>query len=210
MICMQELNTDILKLNIEQLRKAAGVSQPELAEAIGMSQPNLSKALNPKYKQTFTLAQIYKLAQFFNTSVDALIGGTATTAVGPRSIAAFFANLLETKKIEPIKVDIEEDVPSTGKRKIFDRKEMVQYNAFFLPNYYNDEDYMELFDVGKTTDPDHPNYKVNSFLNEFMAILQMKNNGSLSEESFQAFYLELLKAVPETTSSEKPKRKLNF
>lgn len=208
MICMQELNVNILKLNIEQLRKAAGVSQPDLAKAIGMSQPNLSKALNPKYKQTFTLAQIYKLAQFFNTSVDALIGGVATTAVGPRAIAAFFANLLETKQIEPIKVDIEEDIPS--KRKIFDRKENVQYNAFFLPNYYNDEDYMELFDVGKTTDPGHPNYKVNSFLNEFMAILQMKNSGSLSKDSFQAFYLELLKAVPETTSSERPKRKLNF
>lgn len=75
---MQELNIYILKLNIEQLRKASGVSQPDLAKAIGMSQPNLSKALNPKYKQTFTLAQIYKLAQFFNTSVDALIGGVAT------------------------------------------------------------------------------------------------------------------------------------
>ena len=205
---MQELNTDILKLNIEQLRKAAGVSQPDLAKAIGMSQPNLSKALNPKYKQTFTLAQIYKLAQFFNTSVDALIGGIATTAVGPRAIAAFFASLLESKQIEPIKVDIEEDIPS--KRKIFDRKENVQYNAFFLPNYITDEETRELLDLGKTTDPDLPNYKINSFLNEYMAILQMKNNGSLSEESYRAFFLELLKSVPETTNYEKSKRKLDF
>lgn len=205
---MQELNTDILKLNIEQLRKASGVSQPDLAKAIGMSQPNLSKALNPKYKQTFTLAQIYKLAQFFNTSVDALIGGVATTAVGPRAIAAFFANLLEAKQIEAIKVDIEEDIPS--KRKIFDRKENVQYNAFFLPNYITDGDTRELLDLGKTTDPDLPNYKINSFLNEYMAILQMKNNGSLSEESYRAFFLELLKSVPETTNYERSKRKLDF
>ena len=43
-----------------------------------------------------------------------------------------------------------------------------------------------------------------------MAILQMKTNGSLSEESYRAFFLELLKSVPETTNYEKPKRKLDF
>ena len=197
MICMQELNIDILKKNVRSLMDATNTTQPTLADAIGMSQPNMSKCLSMKNKQCFTMAQVYKIAQYFETSVDSLVGGVSSSTTGSRSIAAFIASLLEHKQIEIVKVDVEEDVKSTSKRKIFDTKTLVPYNAFFLPNYITDEETRELFDVGKVADPKLPNYKINNFLNEYISVLEMYTRGSISEESYKAFLHELLSNVPE-------------
>ncbi|MDO5331072.1 MAG: helix-turn-helix transcriptional regulator [Bacillota bacterium] len=60
--------------NLKLLRDKAGISQAKLAEIAGISQ----QAIN-KYENTNTepdIATLIKIANYFNTSVDYLIGNT--------------------------------------------------------------------------------------------------------------------------------------
>lgn len=61
--------------NLKALREAAAVSQKQLAEAIGVSQQSINKYENHNIEPDIeTLIQI---ADFFDTSVDYLIGHTS-------------------------------------------------------------------------------------------------------------------------------------
>ncbi len=60
--------------NLKQLREASATSQKQLANAIGVSQQSINKYENHKIEPDIdTMIQI---ADYFNTSVDYLIGHT--------------------------------------------------------------------------------------------------------------------------------------
>ena len=60
--------------NLKQLRKKAGISQQALAEKIGVSQQSINKYENHNIEPD--IETLIRLADFFNTSVDYLIGHT--------------------------------------------------------------------------------------------------------------------------------------
>jgi len=60
--------------NLKQLRKKAGISQQALAEKIGVSQQSINKYENHNIEPD--IQTLVRLADFFNTSVDYLVGHT--------------------------------------------------------------------------------------------------------------------------------------
>lgn len=59
---------------LKQLRKERGVSQQELADAVGVSQPSINKYENHNIEPD--IAVLLQMADFFNTSVDYIVGHT--------------------------------------------------------------------------------------------------------------------------------------
>ena len=60
--------------NLKMLRKEKGISQKSLGEEIGVSQQSINKYEN--YNIEPDISTLIHLAEFFNTSVDYLIGNT--------------------------------------------------------------------------------------------------------------------------------------
>lgn len=58
--------------NLKQLREEAGITQKQLADCIGVSQQSINKYENHDVEPD--IATLIRMADFFNTSVDFLIG----------------------------------------------------------------------------------------------------------------------------------------
>ena len=59
---------EILKNNIESIRKSRKISQAELAEALEVTRQTISSLENGRYNPSINLA--FKIAKFFNTTVE--------------------------------------------------------------------------------------------------------------------------------------------
>ena len=107
---MSELNFELLQENIRALLKKHDLTQSELATIAGMSQGNFSKALNPEEKKQFTLEQLYRIAQHFGVSIDALVGNTSANEIttGPRAVLRFLVQLLCEAKVRVVNISEEE------------------------------------------------------------------------------------------------------
>ena len=60
--------------NLKKLRAEAGISQKQLAEAVGVSQQSINKYENHNIEPD--IATLIRIAEYFNTSVDYLVGHT--------------------------------------------------------------------------------------------------------------------------------------
>ena len=60
--------------NLKKLREEAGISQKQLAECIGVSQQSINKYENHNIEPD--IETMIRIADYFNTSVDYLIGHT--------------------------------------------------------------------------------------------------------------------------------------
>lgn len=60
--------------NLKLLRKEKGISQQRLADAIGVTQPSINKYENHNIEPE--LEVLKRLADFFNTSIDYIVGHT--------------------------------------------------------------------------------------------------------------------------------------
>ena len=60
--------------NLKKLREEAGISQKQLAELIGVSQQSVNKYENHNIEPDIEV--MIRIADYFNTSVDYLIGHT--------------------------------------------------------------------------------------------------------------------------------------
>lgn len=60
--------------NLKKLRSEYGISQQKLADAIHVSQPSINKYENHNIEPEFEI--LIRMADYFNTSVDYLIGHT--------------------------------------------------------------------------------------------------------------------------------------
>ena len=59
---------EILKNNIESIRKSRKISQAELAEALEVTRQTISSLENGRYNPSINLA--FKIARFFNMTVE--------------------------------------------------------------------------------------------------------------------------------------------
>ena len=65
----------VMLMNLKRLRKEKGISQQTLGEAVDLTQQSINKYENQRVEPD--LATLMKIADFFETSVDFLIGHTA-------------------------------------------------------------------------------------------------------------------------------------
>ena len=98
---MSELNFQLLEENIRMLLVKNNITQQKLAEIAGMTQANVSKALNRNEKKRFTLDQVYRIAQYFEVSIDSLVGNPAENSAGtsPRDAFRFITKFLSAGKL---------------------------------------------------------------------------------------------------------------
>lgn len=198
---MSGLNRDVLISNIRELMDQNNVTQKKLAEALGMSQPNVNHALNPNGTKYFTLEQVVAIAEFFKTSVDALIGNHRARYIetSPKATADFIAKLLETHRGLLTPVQIEEDRfivdYENGYLGAAHTRETGEYLCLYLPNYWplpeNDpigEVSTEYFNCGNDTCM----VDVNIFLKQFKEIFSIYEKGGLSEETYTTVLQDLL------------------
>ena len=57
-----------MKYRIEEIRKARGMNQEELAKALGVSRQTISSLENGRYNPSVELA--YKLSKYFGMTID--------------------------------------------------------------------------------------------------------------------------------------------
>ena len=72
---IEMLNICILKQNIKKLMKENGTKQKDLADLLMLTQSDISKRLSDNTTACFTLEQTYKIAHYYNVTVDYLIDG---------------------------------------------------------------------------------------------------------------------------------------
>lgn len=211
---MSKFNRDILNQNIEIQLKKKNINKSKLAEILGMSQPNVSKALNPNEKKCFTLEQVINIADYFNVTIDSLIGSpktdTIVSANNPRDIAAFLAQCIENEKATVAEYSVEETVfvEDYDPRELFcnykQTTQEVRYPILYFSDYWSpslisetDEEYAELqqeaFQCGNQTG----NVPINNFLRHFLQIHTLYKKGELAEETYRTVVQDLLNHVPE-------------
>ena len=107
---MSELNFQLLEENIRMLLVKNNITQQKLAEIAGMTQANVSKALNRNEKKRFTLDQVYRIAQYFEVSIDSLVGNPAENSAGtsPRDAFRFITKFLSAGKLRTAELTVKE------------------------------------------------------------------------------------------------------
>lgn len=86
--------------NLKMLREATTISQKQLAEAIGVSQQSINKYENHNIEPD--IGTLIRIADYFNTSVDYLIGHT-TIRHKIENVTAYELNAEESHMIDNIR-----------------------------------------------------------------------------------------------------------
>lgn len=74
----------------KELRKAAGLSQAEMAKRLGISRSTVGMYETGQREPDFETLEV--IADFFNVDVDYLIGRTNKTTVLPNSVGGYYLN----------------------------------------------------------------------------------------------------------------------
>ena len=82
--------------NLKSLRRNKGISQQQLAEAVGVSQQSINKYENHDVEPD--ISTLIKMARYFNTSVDYLIGNTTVDRI-IEQCEEYYLNLQEKEHI---------------------------------------------------------------------------------------------------------------
>ena len=175
-----------------------------------MSQPNISKALNKNDKKSFTLDQVIGIAKHFHTTVDALIGGSQTSAIRitQRSVAAFLAELIAQHDAEFTTITKEEEIytPEWDYHDNFPsykvERATISYPAIYLPSYWevpketskkiDEEDLMGLRSEAEQCGNDTSMRPVNDFLVRFKEIFGIFDNDGLTQDTYKAVLEDML------------------
>ncbi len=129
----------ILKKNIVNLMKdhKPEVTQEELGKITGLSQPNISKRLSEKDKSCFSLIQLIAIADYFEVSLDSLIGRNLDNIKQKNAtMQDIISALFELEKVD-FKINIRQETiidcnPYSGEP--FNR-EIVSHDISFSLNY---------------------------------------------------------------------------
>ena len=144
---MSELNFQLLEENIRMLLVKNNITQQKLAEIAGMTQANVSKALNRNEKKRFTLDQVYRIAQYFEVSIDSLVGNPAENSAGtsPRDAFRFITKFLSAGKLRTAELTVKEtkyeQEYGNGLMEHKPREIDDTYPVFFFPDYERFSDY---------------------------------------------------------------------
>ena len=84
---MTDDNYEILVRNIEMLMQNKNMIPADLIRETGIAQSQVSKALSRTQKTQFTFEQIWTIADYFNVSIDYLVGRKSATTITEQSIS---------------------------------------------------------------------------------------------------------------------------
>ena len=195
---MQDLNIDMLKTKIYNLMQEKRITQETLSNELGMSQSNFSRALSLSNSQCFTLEQVYKIAQYFEISVDQLLGNTKPADKrSEKDICKFFTDLIEKRTLVTFDHIRKEEIMTPYYRDNYPDCEVthedVKYNAFIFPNYFDpgplDRYDEEQIDNLRTDclfggNNDDSNIRINAFFTKYLQIYNMYLHNQMTEELF--------------------------
>ena len=116
------------------------VTQEELGKITGLSQPNVSKRLSEKDKSCFSFIQLLAIADYFEVSLDSLIGRNLDNVKQKKStMQDIISALFELEKVDfSINIkqeEIEEYNPISEK---FFTDEIISHNISFNLKYLDD------------------------------------------------------------------------
>lgn len=198
---MQNFDVDILKRNVRSLMDKHGTKQEDLAQYLEMSQSNVSKALSLKDKKCFTLEQTCSIAEYFNVSIDYLVGKRTTySAANNREIAEMLVTLIESGAVSFSEINMTERVyPPDSQYESSEQHDIeIQYPALFFRNYWTPEgedidgsQSVEIQAFGNYTN----NYAINEFLRKFIQIYAVHKKGDLYEETYKAVVQDYLSRI---------------
>lgn len=192
---IQNHNFDILKENIERLRKENGWSQKELGEKIGLEQSNISKCLSGG--RCFTLEQVWRLADLLEVSIDELLGRSVHNTHSEEKICAFIADLILHNEITPCNITVNENVwvenedyEETGQAH-YRVTSKDSYLAFYFSDYeqipsdideHEANDLFSYYDAAGNNNDRHK--RINDFLNLFIDTFKKYKDKILTNKQF--------------------------
>lgn len=197
---MDKLNYDILIENIEMLMRNKNIIQATLIRETGIPQSQMSKALNRTAKNRFTFEQIVKIADYFEVSIDFLIGRNLAPApveqLSNKEICKTLMQLIENDilsymEVSPTEIHFVEEPPQMPYDPPYAKKTgPVTYTGFYFSKYFqfNDwlpEDYSEYggdyFYNGNILEK---NEEINNFLKYYFQLSKLLKNGDMPKEIF--------------------------
>ena len=132
----------MLKRNISSLMEnhKPEVTQEELGKVTGLSQPNISKLLSEKNKSCFSLAQLIAIADYFEVSLDSLIGRNLDNVKQKKSTMQDIISALFELEMVDFKINIRKDTiddynPLSEK---YYTHEIISHDISFTLNYLDD------------------------------------------------------------------------
>ena len=202
---MSDIDYKKKKKNILMLMQKHNITQSSLAESIGMSQPDISKRLkanDDSYR--FTLEQTWAIANYFNVSIDELLGRKPQKSKSStKDICNLLAELLTQYRIVHFKHDVLEEVyEPTWSFSDLERdgnhyQKEVSYTAFYFPDYETPPLYLydsnpERFEKMQSDAVNYGNYsydniRINKFLDGFIDAFEKYDKGEYSEDAYKSF-----------------------
>jgi len=193
---MPNMNFDILKENICKLMHDKNITQQQLGDAIGMSQSNVNKCLQiGNNTRSFTLEQVYKIADYFDRSIDELVGrNRESRPMSSEAICDFFMSLISHYTVVHFDHEVKEKVPGPyldeyGLPQYEDK--VIKYDAFYFPNYITPPTYFDEFRLDDiqaevlAKGPEiHENIKVNQFIQKFIDTFEKFDSGFYDEDDY--------------------------
>ena len=204
---MTNKDFSILKRNINTLMEKNHMTQQDLADLLGMSQSNVSKCLkSDDDSRRFTLEQVCTIAQHFEVSLDELVGRKpAEHEHSAEDICKLFAHLIRKYQIVHFKHQVEEEawIPSQTSYDCDIKKMIVDYDAFYFPNYVTPPKYLDEYRLddfaaeARAVGNDLPaNMSINNFLQKFIDAFEKYDSGVYNEEDYNILvdaYFRILK-----------------
>lgn len=195
---MQNLDIPMLKQRVYDLMQEKQITQETLASEIGMTQPNFCRAISFKNSQCFTLEQIFKIAQYFDISVDYLLGNVKPKERSTeREICELFTDLIEKRTLVKVDFSREEEVYTPTYRDNYPdcniTKKQISYNAFIFPRHLDpgpldrfDEEQIDNLrsDVLFGGNIDDSNVRINTFFARYLQIYDLFVHNQMGEELF--------------------------
>ena len=192
---------DILIENIETLMRERNISQADIIRGTGIPQPQMSKALNRTKGNRFTFEQTIAIADFFDVSVDYLVGRKldqpSTEQLSNKEICKILMQLIESGVINYTDQTIEEDkylevnYPTNDYPYEY-KKENSTYRMFYFSEFINpditglcEEQLDELnWDFSTGGNGNEKSAEINAFLNYFFKLYDVYKRNDLPREIF--------------------------
>lgn len=206
-------NYEMLIKNIEMLMRRQGINQARLIEATGIPQPQMSKGLNRANKGQLTFEQIWKIADYFNVSIDFLVGRKSATgsATAPTAttICKQLMQLIESDMVSRTEIEVEEDMYTEDYWQSPEdypyrwSKGSNKYTAFYFSNYINPDtsglaepelDDLQ-YDFGTSGNAAKANMQINDFLAYYFKLYDLLKKNDLPKDIFDTAITDRLKSM---------------
>lgn len=210
---MRDYDNDILKANIEKLRKDKGMTQNDLADVAGVQQSRISALLGKDAGARFSIDQIYRLAQHFGVSIDFLVTGEEPKpANSTRRVCEALVSFFENYYLESTDYERTEEVhiPYTCYENGYhfpdtdEEKRTFKYHALFFPHCWKlnpDREYTEEELENLESDDRYCgnelsfNISINQFLDAFIPVYRLYDAGKMPEDAYKYTVKSLLDGI---------------